>query len=426
MKKQSLSISIPEPCHEKWSTMTPVDKGRHCKSCQKTVVDFTRMPKVEIVKYVSAQQGMMCGRFTSDQLNVELIPPKPTKSWLKYAAIILGLVPTLGYGQEVDNQQNPTISHINNGLEIGEYVAEDIPKRGKINLNSTSKNVATKLVKGILVDDESEEPLLFGTVALYKNRVLVTGVETDLDGRFTIEVPEGAYLEATYIGYEPQKINITDIDTSIDLIIRLKINTLMGGVEVLGMYEPIKKSAQPDTILQHQLPTVELVGYRPPLVEEISGTTFVTTTGIMVTTSENWFQRQWRKLKNLIKGSHSEALKSNTFNRINSIQNRATNIQSSTIEKNTIEDKTATQIEIKRLDIKVYPNPTLGFTNITIPNHVTNFTLNVSDMKNELVLSKQYFTDPHTIDLSSLIPGSYIISIIHEGQLIYSEMLVKM
>ena len=103
--KQSLSISVPEPCHEKWSEMSPVEKGRHCLSCQKTVVDFTKMPKVKIAEFVSEQEGNICGRFTSDQLNVELIPQKPKRSWFKYAAILLGLIPTMTYGQKVKDTQ---------------------------------------------------------------------------------------------------------------------------------------------------------------------------------------------------------------------------------------------------------------------------------------------------------------------------------
>ena len=35
---------IPEPCHEDWDAMTPEEKGRFCKVCEKSVVDLTAMP----------------------------------------------------------------------------------------------------------------------------------------------------------------------------------------------------------------------------------------------------------------------------------------------------------------------------------------------------------------------------------------------
>jgi hypothetical protein len=40
---QKLQISIPEPCHENWHTMTPTQQGRFCNACAKEVVDFSMM-----------------------------------------------------------------------------------------------------------------------------------------------------------------------------------------------------------------------------------------------------------------------------------------------------------------------------------------------------------------------------------------------
>lgn len=65
----ALHLSIPEPCHENWQQMTPQDKGRHCHSCQKTVVDFTGMSDQEVLQYIAAGSSNICGRFHSSQLN---------------------------------------------------------------------------------------------------------------------------------------------------------------------------------------------------------------------------------------------------------------------------------------------------------------------------------------------------------------------
>ena len=66
-----LKITIPTPCHEDWNKMTPDEKGRHCSSCAKSVVDFTGMSDEE-VKYFflnKKEDERVCGRFKQTQLH---------------------------------------------------------------------------------------------------------------------------------------------------------------------------------------------------------------------------------------------------------------------------------------------------------------------------------------------------------------------
>ncbi|MDN3491934.1 energy transducer TonB [Winogradskyella bathintestinalis] len=67
--KTNYSFSIPKPCHEDWSKMSPNEKGRFCQLCPKTVVDFTQMPKEVIENYLIRQGNKkVCGRFKVSQL----------------------------------------------------------------------------------------------------------------------------------------------------------------------------------------------------------------------------------------------------------------------------------------------------------------------------------------------------------------------
>ncbi len=40
-------LRIPTPCHESWDGMTPTSNGRHCATCNHTVVDVTELPLSE-------------------------------------------------------------------------------------------------------------------------------------------------------------------------------------------------------------------------------------------------------------------------------------------------------------------------------------------------------------------------------------------
>lgn len=65
-----MKVTIPKPCHEDWSKMTPEAQGRFCSSCAKTVVDFTKMNKEEIKTYfVNKSEERTCGRFLNTQLD---------------------------------------------------------------------------------------------------------------------------------------------------------------------------------------------------------------------------------------------------------------------------------------------------------------------------------------------------------------------
>jgi hypothetical protein len=103
MKK--MHISIENPCHEDWQTMTPETQGRFCGACEKTVVDFTTMSDAEILQYFSKPSvEKTCGRFRVEQLSesgtskqnissernwVPATSSKPSKALLHFAYLLV-------------------------------------------------------------------------------------------------------------------------------------------------------------------------------------------------------------------------------------------------------------------------------------------------------------------------------------------------
>lgn len=74
-------------------------------------------------------------------------------------------------------------------------------------LASAAIGYAQTSLQGQIVDDVTNEAILFGTVALYKNEVLITGTETDFDGNYYFSNLEpGTYeVEARYVGYTSER-----------------------------------------------------------------------------------------------------------------------------------------------------------------------------------------------------------------------------
>ena len=66
-------ITIPKPCNENWNSMSPDKNGRFCNSCNKKVIDFTKMKNPEIQKYFTENSGQerICGHFKLSQIESE-------------------------------------------------------------------------------------------------------------------------------------------------------------------------------------------------------------------------------------------------------------------------------------------------------------------------------------------------------------------
>ena len=114
---------------------------------------------------------------------------------------------------------------------------------------------------GKVIDEESKEPISFGTIALFKNGVLVTGTETDVEGYFNFpDMDPGLYdVEASYLGYTSRRIT---------------------GVKVLAGKSTkldIQLGSDGGVVLQE----ITIVEYKVPLIEQDN-----TTSGSVITSDQ--------------------------------------------------------------------------------------------------------------------------------------------
>ncbi len=82
----------------------------------------------------------------------------------------------------------------------------------------------TGVIKGIILDKQSESPLEGATVELL-NAEVATGVISDFDGRFTLEdVPIGRQaLRISFIGFESSTIPNLEVTTGKDVFITVSL-----------------------------------------------------------------------------------------------------------------------------------------------------------------------------------------------------------
>jgi hypothetical protein len=84
--------------------MQPAEKGRHCQSCWKTVVDFTEMSDAQIIRHLSQAGPHVCGRLMPDQLNRTLLPAPVQKNGRSGWAWVLASLLMVAKGSD-DNRR---------------------------------------------------------------------------------------------------------------------------------------------------------------------------------------------------------------------------------------------------------------------------------------------------------------------------------
>ncbi len=115
----------------------------------------------------------------------------------------------------------------------------------------TTGLTAQTSLEGQVTDETQGDAIIFGTVALYKNDVLVAGTETDDNGRYVLSnIDPGNYdVVASYVGYQSKKIE--------------------GVVLLAGKNTVVDIAISSGTILDQ----IVIVEYKVPLVEQDNTTT---------------------------------------------------------------------------------------------------------------------------------------------------------
>lgn len=224
MRNQHISLSIKSPCSENWNSMTTTGQGKYCDKCARQVIDFASMTDQQILNYLRHKEGRICSRLTSNQMNRTLVGQHSSSGlsgFLKF--LVSGLFLTQA---EMAASQSHVVYRYektfrrDDGIQPAQPDTLDRP----VPIDST-KN----LIKGVVIDAQSSEPLIFANVFIEKPLI---GVQTDLDGKFELKIPEelrgdSITLCFSYTGYVNKKMIISKTDFYQKQNIRI---TMEGGI----------------------------------------------------------------------------------------------------------------------------------------------------------------------------------------------------
>lgn len=216
---KSISLSIPRPCEEQWSSFAPTNTGGFCGSCQKNVIDFTKASDDEILAFIRKKPAHACGKFRPDQLKTySLIHPVVVKpGFTVWKAGIVSLLLLL--------ISKPTPAQIHNNKTSTEQIDQQTSRR-----KNWTNNFIT--VKGTVKSGEDNSPLPSVSV-FQKGTINVTFTDSNGNFELTIDKRSGKTLNFSFIGYESSDVIIQEDNPEINILM-ITDTTVLGGMEITG------------------------------------------------------------------------------------------------------------------------------------------------------------------------------------------------
>ena len=161
-------LTIPKPCHENWNEMTPNEKGRFCRSCAKTVVDFTQFSEKQVQEYLLKNRHQkVCGHFYRKQLDSLVIEIPERVIFHKHSfrsLFVLALVLTMGTMLLSCKTESGKVQKIEK-VEIVDSIEnlnkafskEECVKKQDLGTNLNSKDSIVDFEQGFVITDEEIE-----------------------------------------------------------------------------------------------------------------------------------------------------------------------------------------------------------------------------------------------------------------------------
>ncbi|WP_298396610.1 carboxypeptidase-like regulatory domain-containing protein [Flavobacterium sp.] len=223
---EKINIQINQPCSENFNTFSKTEKGGFCKSCNKSVIDFTKMSDEEIIKYFSDQKVKTCGLFLDSQLksysDVAKQKLNPFLSSIFGLSLLSILAFTTSYAQEksskseVVQKEKTAVSKESNQMDsndkftVSGIVSNEIGPLADVNIYVKNKNIS---------------------------------VQTNSQGKFTFpqQLTTDDVLIVSYIGYKNQEIKVSRQNQSDTINLNIKLDTyeriMLGEVSTDKIYK---------------------------------------------------------------------------------------------------------------------------------------------------------------------------------------------
>ena len=177
------------------------------------------------------------------------------------------------------NAQNKSVADVLNIMFKGTDIHYAMKGTNIMLMKGINNEISLQQIHKItgIVKDENGEPIIGANVSVKNQKTI--GAITDMNGRFTIDVPVNAVLQVTYIGYIPQEINIGNKKT-VNIFLKEDNKTLDEVVVVgYGVQKKVNVIGAVETVKADQIADKPVTSIVSALTGEAAGVTIKQSSG---------------------------------------------------------------------------------------------------------------------------------------------------
>jgi hypothetical protein len=156
------------------------ETGKHCSSCNKTVIDFSLYTDKELVEFFKTVKGSVCGHMPKYQLNRPLLVTETGRSsFFKKLFLGTAIAGWLGLSDKADAQVTTTPAQTDQMAVVG-----------KVKLTEEKQDTLKGYISLTLFDSQSKQPLRYASVTIQAGSYIFYS-QGDEKGRVKLTILSG-------------------------------------------------------------------------------------------------------------------------------------------------------------------------------------------------------------------------------------------
>lgn len=196
---EKVNLTRLKKCNQVWEEMTPNERGRVCRKCQNTIIDFRALTNKEIAETHVFAKGKVCGLYNEEQLQIRM-PIQKKRKTKSFLIGFLGILTTTNLNAQTQGDS------LNFEQVVPDYDGQILDSSDS---HSDDRKLKDSIIISGIIRDENGEALIYANVYVKETRL---GTTSDLNGFYSLDISEHVEknneitLIYSYLGFNDKEV----------------------------------------------------------------------------------------------------------------------------------------------------------------------------------------------------------------------------